>query len=206
VLDVVRRQVERVRQGPPGGLLTAAIAGAVWSSSSAMSAIIYTLNRAFDLEETRPWWQTRLLAIALTLMLAVFTLGRLVAGWFGVLQWPLTVGLVVLAVDLVYHLAPDAETRWTWLTPGSALATALWMAGSFGFKLYVSKFADFGAVYGSIGGVTVLLLWCYLSGLAILVGAELNSEIDHALPERDREPVGPRARPRIGAAAERQPS
>jgi membrane protein len=224
VLAVLRAQLDRMLDGPPAGLLTLAIAGAIWSSSSAMTAIIYTLNRAYDLEEWRPWWHTRLLAIGLTLGLAVFTVlafalvvggadlarwlatqlgyGDLFSQFWRVVQWPLAFFLVVLAIDLVYHFGPNAETKWTWLSAGSVLATTLWLAASVGFKLYVRNFGDFGAVYGSIGAVIVLLLWFYLSGLAILVGAELNAEIDKGLPSRDTAPQTPQRRRKIGPAAE----
>jgi membrane protein len=228
VLSVVRDQIERVRDGPPGGLLTLAIAGAIWSSSSAMTAIIGTLNRAYDIEEGRPWWKTRLLAMGLTLMLAVFIVvafalvvggidlaewlahrlgaGEMFTRFSSLVQWPLALFLVVLAVDLVYFVAPNAETEWAWLTPGAVLATSLWAVASLGFKLYVNNFADFGAVYGSIGGVIVLLLWFYLSGFALLVGAELNAEIDKATPERMAARRDPARRARIGPAADRPPS
>jgi membrane protein len=225
VLTVVRDQIARVRDGPPGGLLTLAIAGAVWSSSSAMTAIIGTLNHAYDIEEGRPWWKTRLLAIGLTLVLALFiasaftlvvggvdlaewVAGRLGAGdlftrLWSIVQWPLALFLVVVAIDLVYFVAPNAEAEWTWLTPGAVLATVLWLLASLGFKVYVSLFANFGAVYGSIGGVIVLLLWFYLSAFALLVGAELNAEIDKAMRAGGSARRDGSRRARIGAAAER---
>jgi len=88
--------------------------------------------------------------------------------------------LVVLGVDLVYYFAPNRRVRWAWITPGSLLATSLWMASSFAFKFYVANLANFNATYGAIGGVVVLLLWFYVSGLAILIGAELNGVIEQA--------------------------
>jgi membrane protein len=108
-------------------------------------------------------------------------------------------------VDLVYYLAPNADTEWVWVTPGALLATALWLATSVGFRLYVRNFSDYTAVYGAIGSVIVLLLWLYLSGFALLVGAELNAEIDKAIPERD-DPAQAEAegrKKRIGPAAEK---
>jgi membrane protein len=197
----------------------------VWSSSSAVTAIIDALNRAYDLEEWRPWWKTRLLAIALTLALAVFVvvafalivgggdLAAWIAGQLGasegfarawsVAQWPVAFALIVLAVDLVYYVAPNADTEWVWITPGALLATFLWLCTSAGFRLYVRNFGDYGAVYGAIGSVVVLLLWFYLSGFALLVGAELNAEIDKALPTRDDTPQTPAHPKKIGPRAER---
>ena len=225
MLSIIREQIQRVRDGPPGGLLTLAIAGAIWSSSSAITDIIGTLNHAYDIEEGRPWWKTRLLAVGLTLMLAVFIVaaftvvigGLDLAEWlarrvgagglfttiWSLVQWPFALFLVVLAIDLVYFVAPNAETEWTWLTPGAVLATGLWLLASLGFKVYLSSFADFGAVYGSIGGVIILLLWFYLSAFALLVGAELNAEMDKAMRAHGIARQDPGGHARIGAAADK---
>lgn len=224
VLALVQSEIDKLMQGNRRSLLTFAIAGAVWSSSSAMTAVISTLNHAYDIEEFRPWWKTRLIAIALSVTLAIFAvlslalvlggsdLASAVASWIGagelfervwaVVQWPLALAFVVFAVDLVYYFAPNADTRWVWISPGSLLATGLWLLTSAGFKLYLRYVSDIAVVYGALGSVIVLLLWFYLSGFAILVGAELNAEIDRALPSRDDAPQGPRQRKRIGPAAE----
>jgi membrane protein len=190
-----------------------------------MSAIIYALNRAYDIEEWRPWWKTRLIAIALTVALAIFVaaafalvvggadLGAAMSRWLGagdlldpfwpLLQWLLAFALAVFAIDLIYHFAPNADTEWVWVSPGSLLATGLWLLTSIGFRLYLQYVGTIGVFYGAIGSVIVLLLWFYLTGFAILVGAELNAEIDRALPSRDTAPQGPTRRKKIGLAAER---
>ena len=225
VVKLLEEQIVEVLNGREVGLLTLGIAGAVWSSSSAMTAIIYSLNRAYDIEEWRPWWHTRLLAIALTLALAAFVLaafvlvvggadlgawaaaqvgaGDLFARVWAILQWPTAVALVVFAVDLVYYFAPNADTEWVWVTPGAVVATGLWLATSAGFRFYVRNFSDYSAVYGAIGSVIVLLLWFYLSGFALLIGAELNAEIDKALPSRDEAAQAPDRKKKIGPAAEK---
>jgi membrane protein len=168
-----------------------------------MVAIIDALNHAYDIAERRPWWRRRIVAIALTVALALFIItslvlvlvgpdvAALIAGLVGfdpafsvfwsLARWPLIIGLVVLGVDLVYHFAPNRRRRWAWITPGALLATALWMASSFAFKFYVTNLATFNATYGAIGGVVVLLLWFYVSGLAILIGAELNGVIEQVV-------------------------
>jgi membrane protein len=87
---------------------------------------------------------------------------------------------VVLGMDLVYHFAPNRAARWVWITPGSLLATALWIGSSFAFKAYVVSFADYAATYGAIGGAIVTMLWFYISSLAILIGAEMNGVIEDA--------------------------
>jgi membrane-bound serine protease (ClpP class) len=222
-LTIVRDAIDEVLAGGHGGIMTAAIAGAIWSSSSAVTAIITALNRAYDIVEWRPWWQRRLLAIALTIGLALFVVaafalvvaggaigeaaaGRIGAGqlfahaWPG-LRWLSALVLVVVAVDLVYYFAPNAEAKWVWVTPGALLATALWLLASYAFKLYVQNFDAYTAAHGAIGAVIVLMLWFYLSGLALLVGAELNAEIDKALPRRDTQPPRPGRKKKIGPAA-----
>jgi hypothetical protein len=119
-------------------------------------------------------------------------------------QWPVVFGLVAFAIAMIYYYAPDAEQEWIWITPGSLLATVLWLLISLGFKFYVVHFTSYNATYGAIGGVIVLMLWFYVSALAVLMGAELNAEIEHASPY-GKEPGErvPGERKKIGAVAER---
>jgi membrane protein len=202
MVALLRTQLDAIADGSHASLVTLGIVGAIWSSSAAMVAIIDALNRAYDVGEWRPWWKRRLVAIALTVALALFLLTAFVMVLLGpelmtaladrlglapavqvawrLLRWPMLVGCVVLGVDLVYHFAPNRHASWTWITPGSALATTLWILSSFGFKLYVMNFGNYTATYGAIGGAIVTMMWFYVSGLALLVGAELNAVIEHA--------------------------
>jgi len=204
VLTFLEDQLTRISNADSGGILTIGILGAVWSSSAAVISIIGSLNRAYDIDEGRPWWKVRLTAIALTLSLAVLVLlafslilaGPTIAEYLArnvglgpvfewtwkILQWPLAFFLVSTAVGLVYYFAPDAKQEWVWVTPGAVLGTLLWLIVSLVFKFYVANFGNYNASYGAVGGIIVLLLWFYNSGLAILVGAELNAEIEHASP------------------------
>jgi membrane protein len=204
VISIVQEQIVQIAHEKNGGLLTLGMLGTIWSTSSGMDAIISTLNDVYDITEGRTWWRTKLAAIGLTVALAVFivfsfalviagpTLAEKLAGnlhlglvfeWsWKILQWPVVFGLVALGVALIYYYAPDAEQEWMWITPGSLLATVLWLLISLLFKFYVSQFTSYNATYGAIGGVIVLLLWFYLSALAVLIGAELNAEIEHASP------------------------
>jgi membrane protein len=102
-------------------------------------------------------------------------------GWL-ILQWPLVFALVAFGIGLVYYFAPDAEQDWAWITPGAVLGTVLWLIVSLVFRLYVVNFTDYNASYGAVGSVIVLLLWFYVSGIALVIGAELNAEIEHASP------------------------
>ena len=204
VLDLIQEQMRRLANNDNSGLLTFGVAGALWSSSAAIVSIVGALNRAYDIEEARPWWKVRLIAIALTLGVAAIvvialslvlvgptlasTLGRLTGlgapfewTWL-VLQWPLVFVLVATAIGLIYYFGPDAEQDWAWITPGAIAATILWLVVSLLFKIYVANFTDYEGSYGVVGAVIVVLLWFYLSGIAILTGAELNAEIEHASP------------------------
>lgn len=94
--------------------------------------------------------------------------------------------------------APNTDTEWVWITPGSLVASTLWLLSSLAFRLYVEMFGSFAAVYGAIGSVVVLMLWLYATGLSILIGGELNAEIDRATPEPGGAPPAPGVRKRIG--------
>src|SRR6185436_18172737 len=130
--------------------------------------------------------------ISFALVLVGPTLAEKVAVWlhmgpafewtWKIVQWPVVFGLVAFAIAMIYYYAPDAEQEWIWITPGSVLATFLWLIISAGFKFYVTHFTSYNATYGAIGGVIVLMLWFYVSSLAVLIGAELNAEIEHASP------------------------
>lgn len=204
VISIVTDQMNKVSNDKAGGLLTLAFLFTLWSSSGAVVSMCSTLNTAYDITEARPWWKVRLTAIGLTVGLAIFLLVSMtliIAGpniargiaelaglgaafvWtWNILQWPVIFILVATAIALVYYFAPDAKQQWVWITPGSVLATLLWVGISLGFKTYVSAMGNYTETYGLVGGVMVLLLWFYLSGIALLVGAELNAEIEHASP------------------------
>jgi membrane protein len=204
VITIIQDQIRKISDGDNGGILTFGVAVALWSSSAAMMGLIDSLNRAYDLEEARSWWKVRLLAVVLTLALAAFVLvafalvllgptvadhvarvtglGPAFAWTWKVLQWPVVLALVALGAGLVYYFAPDAEQEWVWVTPGAVLTTVLWLLASLGFKYYVTNFGTYTETYGAVGGVMVLLLWFYMSGLVMLFGAELNAEIEHASP------------------------
>jgi membrane protein len=99
-----------------------------------------------------------------------------------VLQWPLVFRLIAVGIGLIYYFGPDADQDWAWITPGAVAATMLWVLVSLLFKIYVANFTDYEGSYGTVGAVIVVLLWFYVSGIAILTGAELNAEIEHASP------------------------
>jgi membrane protein len=203
-LQLVEDNIRQLVTGRRGGLLSFGILAALWTSSSALTAIIDSLNRAYDVEEGRPFWKVRLTAIGLTVGLSAFivvalvllTFGPQLGGWvadlvglgrvfeltWNILRWPAIVCLLIVATALVYYFAPDVEQEWKWITPGSACAVLGWLLASLGFAFYVNHFGSYNATYGSIGAVIVLLTWMYVSGLLLLVGGEINAEIEHAAP------------------------
>jgi membrane protein len=204
IVPLIRDQITQIAQGQQGGLFTIGFLAALWSSSAALVAIIGALNRAYDIDEGRPWWKVRLTAIGLTVGVALFVLlaltifiagpgiGSALAANFGLggafqttwalLQWPVALLFMMVAVGLVYYYAPDADQDWVWITPGSAVATLLWAGASLGFRFYVTTFGNYTEAYGALAGVILLLLWFYISGIALLIGAEMNAEIEHASP------------------------
>jgi membrane protein len=226
VITIVTEQLRKISESNAGGLLTFAFLFTLWSSSAAVLSMCTTLNAAYGITEGRPWWKVRLTALGLTVALSIFilismtlvvagpTMATAIADSVGlgaafewtwkIVQWPFVFLLVATAIALLYYYAPDAEQEFVWITPGSVVATALWVTISLGFKYYIANFGSYNETYGAIGGVMVLLLWFYLSGLAILLGAELNAEIEHASPYgKDVGEKVPGEKKKIGALAQR---
>jgi membrane protein len=226
VVDILTEQMAELSRRNSGGILTFAFLVTIWSSSGAMVSIITTLNAAYDVTESRPWWKTRLLAIGLTIGIAIFILVSMflvIAGptvaerlaermnlgsafkwtWW-VLQWPVVFALVVSAIGLIYYFAPDVEQDWVWITPGSVLATVLWLVLSLALRTYYQLVPNANETYGAIGGIMVLMLWFYCSGIALLLGAEMNAEIEHASPYgKDAGERVPGEKKVVGARAQR---
>jgi membrane protein len=190
-----------------GGKLSFGLLAALWAASNGLTAITGSLNMAYDLKESRPWWKQRLVSIGLTMALSVLIIGALVlviaggkiAEWLAVkygfgpvfpmawkiVQWPAVFAAMILAFALIYYFAPDfREQAWQWLTPGAAIGVSLWLLVSLGFRVYLHFFDSYSATYGSLGAVIVLMLWLYFTGAAVLIGGEINSEIENAAAQQ----------------------
>jgi len=175
--------------------------GAVWAASGAMGSVIKAVNRAYNRQETRPFWKLRGIAIVLVVLSGVTTalvfllivvggdLGNAISkkagvsgafDWiWGILRWPVAFAAVLLFFAFVYYLAPNRDQRnWKWITPGSVVGALLWLALSGLFALYVTFAGHYTKTYGSIASGVILLLWLNYSAFALLYGAELNSELD----------------------------
>jgi membrane protein len=205
-MSVLTGMLDQIVRGAGGGLLSVGAAGALWGASRGVQSIILALNVVYDVRHPRPWWRRQVVSLVLTVTFTLFTLTGLILLGFGerigrglaeraglgpvfsaswsVLHWVAVVVLLLTAMDLVYHFAPAVRQRWHWLTPGSAFALTAWLLASIGLRLYVTHFANYNATYGSIGGVILLLLWLYVSSVALLVGGEINAVIARAAAAR----------------------
>ncbi|MGA9582127.1 MAG: YihY/virulence factor BrkB family protein [Allosphingosinicella sp.] len=186
------------KTGAQGFGLLLAIAIALYGASKGSASVIVALNIAYEVEESRGFVRRTLMALLMTAgLVVVLLLGALAISALAfieqllpfsspivhtalqILLWTVAAAVVGLGLALVYRYAPNRpDAPWAWVTPGSAAATLLWLAGSFGFGLYVSNFGNYNATYGSLGGVVVFLTWLYLSGYIVLMGGEMNSELE----------------------------
>jgi membrane protein len=205
------------KSGTHGLGLLIAIAVSLYGASKGAGAVITALNVAYEVEETRGFLKRSLLALLMTAgmvlvvlaaALAISALGfiehllpfssPLVHTALQLLFWIGAGAAVVLGLALLYRYGPDRpDAPWAWVTPGSAAATILWLAASFGFGLYVSNFGNYNATYGSLGGVVVFLTWLYLTAYVLLMGGELNSELER---QQAGEPAAGAARSDIESA------
>jgi membrane protein len=211
-VQLVHATLDEVTARKGGGKLSFGLLFALWAASNGMGAISETLNIAYEVEERRPWWKVRLIAIGLTLLLAVLIISALVIVLYGerlaelvvgsaglssavgvawkFAQWPIVLLFLLIGFGSIYYFAPDLrkpEKRWEWLSPGAVVAIVLWLLISLAFRLYLHFFNSYSATYGSLGALIILMLWFYLTGIAILVGGEINSELELAAVERKRQ-------------------
>jgi membrane protein len=201
--DLINTTVDEISKKSSGGKLSFGLLTSLWFASSGMGAIIEGLNVAYDVKETRAWWKRTLLAIVLTIALAVLIIAALALMFYGsriaegianryglgaaftaawtVLRWLFVLVFVFLAFQLIYYFAPDLhEQQLRWLTPGAAVGVILWLLVSFLFGSYLNFYNTYSVVYGSLGAVIILMLWFYLTGVTILIGGEVNALIEQA--------------------------
>ncbi len=192
------------------GKITFGLAAAIWSASVGFSAIQDTLNIVYKVSETRPYWKARggailvtvLLSVIITCLLASMLGGDLLAHlatqkiyhhWLGHIAaffsrlagWIIAAMLLAFSFSVIYFFAPDVKSsRWHWLSPGAAIGIVAWILSSLGLRIYLHFFNSYSVTYGSLGAVIILLTWFYISGLMLLLGAEVNSEIEAAAAEK----------------------
>ncbi len=203
---LIRTTVEEITQNAGGGKISFGLLATLWAASYGMGAIGETLNVAYGVKETRSWWRVRLLAIGLTIALAAFIISALALVLYGgeigeglanrlelgglflivwhLVQWPIVLAFVLSGFGLIYYFAPNLhDQKWYWVTPGSIVGVLLWLLVSVIFRVYLRYFDRYSMTYGSLGAVIILMLWFYLTGAALLMGGELNAEIENAAAE-----------------------
>ncbi|QJQ21905.1 YihY/virulence factor BrkB family protein [Pseudomonas sp. SK] len=203
-LEQVNPVIDQLQQSK-GGLLSVGIVIALWTASAGVRLMMSAMNAAYDVPEGRPAWKRLPLSIIYTVGLAgmllvaaaLMVLGPQVMEWIAaqvgmqefivtlwtVLRWPVIVILLMVAVAVIYYVMPDVKQEFRFITPGSVLAVVVWIVASLGFAYYVKTFADYNAMYGSIGAIIVLLLYFYISAAVLLLGAEMNAVIEHMSSE-----------------------
>lgn len=216
VTALLNNTLNEITGARTGAKLYLSLIAAVWVASNGMLAVSRTLNTACGFKETRPWWKRRIMAIVLTVTVAILIICALVLFFYGgaigkaiaerlgigdafavtwgIVQWLLVLVFVVIGFEMVYNYAPnlgDSPNR-QWGTPGAVTGVALWLLASLGLRLYLSYFYAYTKAYGSLGAVILLLVWFYLSAFALLMGGEVNSEIGRELAAQRGEP-----RPRL---------
>jgi membrane protein len=196
--------------------LSFGVLGTMWAASGGFAAAIEALNIAYDAQETRPFWKTRPLSLALTFIMGTLlltALGVMIVGprfgeWLAAklhsanvfivlwpyIRWIIAVTFAVLSVEALYFLAPNVKQRFWASLPGAILAVAAWLASSYLLGIYFRQFANFNKTYGTLGAAVALMVWLYWTGFAMLVGAELNAELAKfsragKIPEKPEPPV-----------------
>jgi membrane protein len=198
-MGLVEQVIGQIRSQSQGWLLLFGIAVGRWSAPSTILLLMVALNAAYEVEETRPIWKRLLLSIGYTPGLAVLiiiaaalmmvgpqavawfaneiSIGTLFVGLWTWLQWPLAALVLMLVVAIAYYVVPDVDEPFRFVSPGAVLAVIGWLAVSLGFSYYVAGFAHYGAVYGSLSAVIVLLVEFFISVSVLLLGAEVNAAI-----------------------------
>ena len=215
-MGLVRRVLADVITPNKGAFLSFGILVTLWSASGGFSAAIEALNIAYDVEDDRPFWKTRPLAVGLAFItgallliaLSVMIVGPRFGQWLAArvnlsslfvflwpfIHWCVAVGFTVLAVETLYYLAPNVKQRFLSTLPGALLAVGCWIGLSYLLGVYLRHFGNFNKTYGTLGAAIVLMVWLYWTGFAMLVGAELNAELakvsrEGKLPEKHKPQV-----------------
>jgi membrane protein len=198
-MSIVRQVLSNAVTPNRGAFLSLGFLGTLWTASGGFAAAIEALNISYDVDETRPFWKTRLLAMALALviglllLIALFTMilgphfGQWLANrmymsrvWLWVwpyIHWMISVGFTILAVEALYFLGPNVKQRFLATLPGAILSIGFWVGFSYLLGIYFRTFANFNKTYGTLGAGIALMVWLYWTGFAMLVGAELNAEL-----------------------------
>jgi membrane protein len=214
-LTLIEDTLTRVTETAAGSGIAMTIVGSVlalWTLTGSMQTLMWALNSAYDREETRGFVKRRLIALAMVvLMLLAFVLafgllvlGPALSGWIGsaveletlvswlwwTAQWPILILGLLFAFAAILYLGPNVDhPRWSFLTVGTVISVVIWLLASGGFALYVSQFGSYNKAWGSLAAVIIMLTWLWLSGVALLFGAEVNAEAERSRELRRGEPA-----------------
>ena len=196
--DLVQSTVEEIIAGSTTGKLTLGLLATLWSASLGVDSLRSSLNAVYKLDEKRPWWKTKLQSISLTVMAIALIALALGVAFYGlqliqwalvsltlptgppviatIIQWVAILFVMLFACEVLFNLVPAFRRfRWIWITPGSIVAIALWILLTGGFRTYLGFFDSYNRTYGSLGAVIILMLWLYLTALAVLFGGAINA-------------------------------
>jgi membrane protein len=225
-VDTFRKPIQGVVQskGGAGALLGVGLLASLWSASGYVGAFMRANNAIYEVEEGRPFWKLRPLQVAVTLLVVLLitavAIGIVITGpvaravgdevglgseavtVFNIVKWPVIVLVLLGILGVLYYAGPNVKQhRFPWITPGGVLALLVWAAASAGLAFYAAKFGSYQKTYGTLGGVILFLVWLWVSNLALLLGAELNAELERrreleaGLPAEDELQLPPRAAP-----------
>jgi len=211
-MGAVLKTFNETTSAASSGKVTFGLIAAIWSASVGVSAVQETLNAVYNIEDSRSYMVARLQAIGLTILVILMVTAGLcsmlggdyfanlidhtvhdailrVTGTVAIrlISWTLASILLALTFAVLYYWAPDCNMKWHWITPGAVIGIAGWLLASLGFRLYLHYFNTYSVTYGSLGAVVILLMWFYITGLMLLLGAEVNSQIEAAAAERSLE-------------------
>ena len=204
--QLLNRTTGELAANTSGEKLAIGIFVGLWLVSGGVASIISSLNMAFRVKESRSWFKVKAIAIILTLVISILILTALgivlVSGnfvdWLGrelqlasamivlwkALQWPTAMLFVIFSYALIYTFGPNLrERRWHWITPGSVFGATSWLAASAGFRIYLRYVNNYTVIFGSLGALVILMVWLYVTGLAFLIGGEINATIERATAE-----------------------
>src|SRR5207248_1015569 len=212
---IIAQQIRDIHKSQSVGLLTVGFVGAIWSASGGVVSLTVALNGLLHVEDKRPFWKTRGLAILVTIGASAAILLAAIVGVaagpiahaFGgpvarLVLWlrlPVAGLLIAFVWAVLYQILPDVPRRFRFLTPGSVVAVVLWLLASWGFSLYVLHFGEYNKTYGAIGGAVVMLMWMWISAMVLLAGALINAVLEDL--SRGRTPAKTPAGRAIGLAA-----
>ena len=222
VADTIKGPLDQLTATSSAGIaLVIGVVGALWSASGYVGAFGRAMNRIYEIQEGRPFWKLRPLMIVITLAAVILAglvaIGLVVSGpvaraigdaiglgdtavtiW-GIVKWPVLLGLAAVAVAILYYATPNVQQpKFKWISLGAVVAIVTWVIASALFGFYISQFSNYNKTYGSLAGVIIFLLWLWITNLALLFGAELNAEMERGrqlqagIPAEDEIQLPPR--------------